>query len=533
MKNAIGYARVSSDEQAETGASLEGQIQSIRSYCQKNNLNLVVEIFDDETGMTLNRPGFTELQNQLASRTATAVVAYESHRISRNPLDYVKLRDEWAAKGIELHYTQRGLIDLNSLGGAVVEDIQGRFADYWRKEFLKMCRMGKRTRATQGYVQVNSRPPYGYRAVDGKLIIEESEAEIVRLIFRLYAIDRLSLAKIADYLTEKKIPTWSDLRGHFQKKKKYGEWGTTGVIRVLKNETYTGVWYWGKNTSVKVEGKHHHVPNPIDDLIAVEVPTIIDRAIFDRAQVIMAKNKAMASRNTKHGYLMLKRIKCPLCGRILQGRLANHQYYRCGSHHRYVTADPCGLPHFRVDLIDNIVWTWIKRILSDPDYSSRLIDQALKGDIGQEGQLETTLRQNRERQEKLMRQLKRLLLAFADEAEEEDIKEARAALKNELNRLKTEEKELGLSLNLILERRAAVVRFAEVYRVFSEGLETYNEPFDIKQGWVEVLDVSAEIMPDFKNIRLTCLLDSTVLSIVDQFTGKLVYKLQDILVLSP
>ena len=78
---------------------------------------------DDFTGTTLNRPEFLKALDKLRTGEARAIISYDSDRLSRNPTDYVILRDECLSLGVELHYVVRGKIDLADFGHMVLEDI--------------------------------------------------------------------------------------------------------------------------------------------------------------------------------------------------------------------------------------------------------------------------------------------------------------------------------------------------------------------------------------------------------------------------
>jgi site-specific DNA recombinase len=115
-KKAIIYTRVSTDEQAEKGYSLQSQIEDCRKYALKYDMNIVAEITDDYTGSTLDRPGFNELEIMLVRKEAEAVVIYPSDRLSRNAANTLMILEQWHEDGIELHYCDRGKVKFDDEG---------------------------------------------------------------------------------------------------------------------------------------------------------------------------------------------------------------------------------------------------------------------------------------------------------------------------------------------------------------------------------------------------------------------------------
>jgi len=137
---------------------------------------------------------------------------------------------------------------------------------------------------------------------------------------------------------------------------------------MLKNETYAGIWYYGKRRHM--DGKW--TGNGSDHRLAVEVPPIVDRETWEAAQARRAENKVIARRNLQHDYLLGKRVTCGECGGEMYGDSQAwgdtlYQYYRCWSaRHWEDSARSCSAPGFRADQVDAAVWEWVKSFLLDP-----------------------------------------------------------------------------------------------------------------------------------------------------------------------
>lgn len=527
MIPAIQYRRVSTKEQDDRGFSPETQDHDNQTYAQRNGFVIVADFFDDESGMILDRPGFTAARQYLVENGIGVLISHNNDRVTRDPVHYTILRDEWERRGVELHYSTRGKINFD-FGGQVSEDIYGRFAKEWWRTLLERTRKGKRTKAEEGNVIVAQRPPYGYILIDGKLVIHEEEAQVIRQIFKLYLIDGYSTARIAAHLTQMRVPTYADLYGG-GKKNGYGVWLPRTVQQILSNETYCGVWYWGKKRrqTIIVDGQKRirWIDAPRLEWIPVEVPAIIDRPIWERVQQRFEINRERAYRNMRHQYLLSKRLTCADCNHKLYCQAesggAQYKYYYCSSRQRkqFPGFEWCTLPFFRVDRFDNGIWHWIKKLLSDPEYLSQIIEASLETNTGQFETISAGLDEVKKRIANKERELKRLLVAFAQSSDDDisDIEAVRAEIKAELAGLKEREQTLitSLSQTLPFDRTLA---FSEQFFVFQQGLEVEDdEPFEIRSAWIDALDLTAkvEVRDSQKLAHIKCVLRDDMLAIAN------------------
>lgn len=500
MKPAIQYRRVSTKEQDDRGYSPEVQDTDNQAYAARNGLVIVADFFDDESGMTLERPGFTAALRYMAANDITAIIAHNNDRITRHPLHYAMLRDEWEQNKIELHYSMRGQVSFD-FGGQVSEDIYGRFAKEWWKRILELTRAGKRKKVSSGKVIVAQRPPYGYRLENDALVIVEEEARIIRLIFQMY-LDGNSMQAIAEHLTGLNIPTHADLHTKTgpRKKSHYGFWHHKTIRQILTNETYRGVWYWGKTRKQKyldAEGKRKQktIYIPRDEWISVPVPAIIDDVTWQRVQKKLVTNRERAARNTRHEYLLARRIRCGFCGKGVYAirRNGDKLYYYCSSHQekKFPGHHKCGLHYHRADNIEAHVWFWIKFILQDPNYLIQIIEAAFENETNEQVALTAEIERTEAAIAQRETELKRLLRTFAGEEDAADIKAVRDEIKAEIEQLKLTRERLDARAIDQQNSRDITLELSTAYYRFQDGLFRYNnEPFEIRKNWVEALDVT-------------------------------------------
>ena len=151
------------------------------------------------------------------------------------------------------------------------------------------------------------------------------------------------------------MPGYAKTRGR-------GEWGRASVQRMLGNETYSGVWRYGKVNA----GER-------DDLLTVSVPPIVSRELWAAVQARRVDNRQNVRFKPKHNYLMARRLTCGSCGARVPGQPSHsvtskkvNLYYQCrATREKYARA--CTLPQsYRAGDVDAAVWEWVKTLLLDP-----------------------------------------------------------------------------------------------------------------------------------------------------------------------
>ncbi|MGH8083891.1 MAG: recombinase family protein [Lysobacter sp.] len=225
---ALGYIRVSTDEQAGSGHSMAMQPQRIRQWCDLHDFQLVDLIRDDgvSAGIALERrKGGAELLRRLRDGEADVVVVYKLDRLFRDSLDGLQFfRDIAAGPGIAVHSITE-LIDTSTPAGQLNLTIQLGLAQYERQV------TAERNRAVSAHLRKQGRVygtvPYGCIEVDGNLYQHPdtwAQRERIVTLARTPARGRrLSLSQLAMTLRELGIPA---PRGG-------SEWSKTSVSRVV------------------------------------------------------------------------------------------------------------------------------------------------------------------------------------------------------------------------------------------------------------------------------------------------------------
>jgi site-specific DNA recombinase len=183
---AIGYVRVSTEEQAREGISLDNQKDRIKSYCQYKSLELL-QIIEDagiSGGKNKARPGFVELLDRIESNHIEAVVLYSLERLSRDMLTLLALERLLDEKVIELH-TVEGQVDTGSPDGWLNFAMKAFLGEMERRQVKYRTKKAMEYKKGQGSV-VGS-VPFGYRREGNDLVVDLHEQSVVRLINTLYS----------------------------------------------------------------------------------------------------------------------------------------------------------------------------------------------------------------------------------------------------------------------------------------------------------------------------------------------------------
>jgi DNA invertase Pin-like site-specific DNA recombinase len=308
------YARVSKEEQAEEGASIDQQIADMRALCERRGwkeAGLFVDcenyraIQNPRKGMIVNpsgeradRPALLKMLALVKTGEADAVVCWRDDRLVRHPRVAVALED-----ALDIGDARRngklkiGLHD--ATGGTIDRFTLSIKAAVWREENKRRAeraQMGKVATLQQGrWPGVYDR--LGYNAVKeegqrGRIIVlNKNEARIVRTIFDWYDSGVRS-----SEIRRRLLAAGTQQKGT---QKRLGDWAPSIISSILRAEDYTGkaTWNFGDGTAY-----------------TIEIPRIVEPEQFARVQERVERNKKLATRNAKGVYLLQGMIRCGECG---------------------------------------------------------------------------------------------------------------------------------------------------------------------------------------------------------------------------
>lgn len=222
---AIGYIRVSTEEQAEHGVSLDAQRAKIHAYCTLNDIELV-SIFEDagiSGKRSDNRPALQSALNTLRTGGASALIVCKLDRLARNTIDALTIADTLDKKGLALHSIAEKL-DTQSAIGRFFFTLTASLAEMERRQ------IGERTRAAMNHKRSKREfcggdVPFGFKLENGRVIEDAQEQEIISLIDSL-KLDGFSWSAIARELNARGVTT-----------KRGSSWQAVQVQRTIHNTT--------------------------------------------------------------------------------------------------------------------------------------------------------------------------------------------------------------------------------------------------------------------------------------------------------
>jgi len=511
------YARVSSEQQREEN-TIASQTASLIEFAKSHDLEVPKEwVFEDEgySGAILERPGLERVRDLAAEGQNQVVLAYSPDRLSRKYAYQILLIEEFARHGVEVLFVK------SPQGGSAEDQLlvqfQGMIAEYERAQILERSRRGKRHRAQSGEVSVMSNAPYGYRYIrktdeaPAAYLIDEAEARVVRRIYDMYTVEGLSIGEITRRLNREGIPT----------RKASPRWERSVVWAILRNPAYRGTACFGKTrisarTRVVRPQRRRGVTTPSttagherprEEWIEIPVPALVTEESFARAQELLHQNKIRSRRRTIVPSVVQGLVGCAKCGYAFsrvstQTSARKIHYYKCiGSDSwRKLGGPVCDNGRLiRQELLDQIVWAEVIRLLEDPALIQQELDRRLVA--------ARTSDPTRKREQSLQRELtqvgkgiERLLTAYQEGLLSiEQLRERMPGLRQRQQTLRAELQAIADQIN----DRAAFLRLAETLTAFLARLRSAAETLSVieRQKIVRLLVKDILVAEDTITIR--------------------------------
>jgi len=244
MKRVAIYARVSTEDQAREGFSLDAQLEKLRSYCKARDWTIAGEYIDDGySGRDVKRPAYQKMMDEIEKWDALLVMKMD--RIHRNSKNFMLMMENLNEKGKEFVSMTESL-DTSTAMGRFVMDIIQRIAQLESEQIGERVYDGMRQKAKEGKGALGSPSPYGYEYKDGVLVEKEGELNVVRKIYEFYLSGK-TLAEIVKWLEKDGIET-----------KKGKKWDKKTVSRILSNPVYCGLIEWD---GIIAPGSHKKIVN--------------------------------------------------------------------------------------------------------------------------------------------------------------------------------------------------------------------------------------------------------------------------------
>lgn len=314
-RRVAGYARVSTDSD-EQFTSYEAQVDYYTKYIKSHSEWAFVKVYTDEgiSGTNMKkRTGFNEMIKDALAGNIDLIVTKSVSRFARNTVDSLVTIRKLKEKGVECFFEKENIYTLDSKGELLIT-IMSSLAQEESRSISGNVTWGQRKAFSDGKVRIATKNFKGFKKDEtGKVVIDEKEAEEVRLIYRLY-LDGYSTSAIASELMKLgiKSPSGKD------------KWTKVVVDSILKNEKYKGDALLQKRFTVnflehKLKKNEGEVPQYY---VEGSHDAIIDPAQWDRVQVELKRRESIGFSFSSKS-LFSSKIVCADCG-SLYGRKVWH-----------------------------------------------------------------------------------------------------------------------------------------------------------------------------------------------------------------
>ncbi|MDV7763999.1 MULTISPECIES: recombinase family protein [Peribacillus] len=338
------YCRVSTDEQAREGVSLDEQQERLTAYCRAMGWSEAPLLFIDDgySAKDLDRPQLKRLLEAMKNGEISKILVTKLDRLSRRLLHLLELIESFHHVNVSFISISEAF-DTNTPAGRLTLQVLGAVAEFERERIRERVFENMYHAASHGKWLTQS--PYGYRLKDKELVIYEPEAKIVQQVYDWYLEEGNGYYTIAKKLNDENIPSR-------QKK----EWSIRSIKLMLTNPVYKGTLVWNRLDSSKKKRSEKDEKDWIvlDDAL----PFIIEKEAWDKVQN-KANKKQMAPRAQTSPHLLGGLLKCGKCGSGMSigwsgSAKKRYRVYRCSANKNKGT---CTSKQYKAEDVE----TWFKK----------------------------------------------------------------------------------------------------------------------------------------------------------------------------
>ena len=400
------YERLSRDDNMDGESySIGNQKKLLIKVAKEKGYTNLVHFFDDGiSGVTMDRPGFADMIQQLEQGKAAAVFVKDLSRLGRNYIEVGRLTEEFFPNHDIRLVAVSDNIDTDE-GENELAPIRNLFNEWYARDISKKRRISNKIKGNAG--EPMGQPPYGYikdPENPKRWIVDEEAAQVVRRIYRM-TLEGVGTEQIAAKLEEDGILTprayWHSKGINRPGKVKDlppTHWNSSSVIKMLSVQEYCGDILNFKTYSKSYKNKKRLENDRENWAIFKDVhEPIIERAVFEQVQ---QKRGKMRKRQAKDGErsMFSGLLVCADCGSNLhfhfnQGN-PEIKYFNCSNYKG--NRGTCGSTHYvRVDFLEQVVLDEIRRLTK---YAGLYEDDFLKEVIGHSRQAEEAERRLKEKE---------------------------------------------------------------------------------------------------------------------------------------
>ncbi|MBQ8163673.1 MAG: recombinase family protein [Clostridia bacterium] len=350
---AVAYARYSSDRQQES--SITVQLAAIRKFCQEHNITLIHEYVDEaQTGTNARRKHFQQMIEDAKERKFRLVIVHRMDRWARNVDDARHYKKLLLSYGIKMASAIEGFNE--SPEGEFFELMSMGMAELYSKKLSREAVAGKLANARECRIH-GGVPLLGYKVKGKYYVIDENDAEIVKIIFDMVA-NGSSYRNIKEYL----------ISNNYVRSNGEG-FETLHIHDLLINRKYIGEYVYNRSCKADNLGRRNHHQNKDEtEIIRIPngMPRIIDDETFFKVQEILNRRKRLPNyRTTKKEkkYLFSGLVRCSNCGRAMSGLKSKGR----NAYRTIYTCEWCDTKGSNTEYLENYVYSLFCRCLLSED----------------------------------------------------------------------------------------------------------------------------------------------------------------------
>ena len=383
MKVAI-YTRVSTEDQAREGYSIEVQQEYLLDHANRLGLEVYKIYTDEVSGYILDRPALKEMLQDAKGKKFELIITYKLDRFSRKLKDLLNIVDELEGYGVAYKSATEPFDTTTSAGKLMFQQL-GSFAEFERNRIKERVFPGMIKGVQQGNWQGARYAPYGYHYNKEKKLLEvvPEESDIVKLIYMMYLSNKTS-GQIAEYLYLKGYKTRSG-----------GKFNSPLACKILKNQIYLGKLVWNQHhydtkQHTNTRAGYKYVRNDPSKVVVAQGrhQPIICQEDFDLVQKkLRANRKGALHRRNVFEYPLTGILYCAKCGYRYQGTssISNHRtkkrkrWYKCSCMGTYHIK--CDNPSMKAEDIEPKVFDIVTKVLTHRDMINGRLDSLVKANI--------------------------------------------------------------------------------------------------------------------------------------------------------
>lgn len=381
------YARVSSAKDNQKD-SISNQIDIARYWLEKNefewNDRSVLKDEDKSGTLFLERTAMQLILQKARRREIEMVVFKSIHRLARDLKDALEIKEVLLAHGVRVITIEEDYDSYKEGKNDMKFEMHSMFAAQYPKTLSVSISSSLAAKVRRG--EHIGKIPFGYDRIDGKLIINDEEAEVVRLIFKLYNVDGLGFKNITHYLND------GLQKGSILKPKYANIWQVTTIQSMIKNHIYYGTYITNRHTTVKVDGRKKYIQNPKSQwkIYKDHHPAIISKADWDKAnsKPVVNKRNKITPWNDLRGLM-----KCGKCGSNMvvlrswrkkkDGTKVIWNYFKCSAYRRggknlCVNHVPLTYENIRAFIVERLSEISDDIEVNFKDYKKLTVEKAIK-----------------------------------------------------------------------------------------------------------------------------------------------------------